>query len=393
MATLRTVPELVILPGRPGEYVAANPFTRSYVLSDLAGIELLSYLGVERTLEDLATQFPDAAIRVLDASRSRVADGLLGDPTGLDRSASLDGVAPLDLDAVLGLLRSALLVVEDEQLYAASLGPRRNLLDRGRTGNIHQQVADHVLLELRERDLDNWWLDQKFSPDRGQPRPGLYRDVQLAFMRAYYDSARLEGARVLDFGCGPGLFSRLFASRGATVVAADVNDQHLATTRALAEQDGLADRIATASVGQPLEEWLTGLDGSFDLVFLSDVLMFYFHPYAPSPLPSAAELLSLLADMLADDGTIAVLEPYGDFWQRPWLGPPDRPFTILTEHAAARERVTPTLAELAHAAERAGLVISRVRELGAEMQPGERASNFAAEFPLWWFFELRRLRG
>jgi len=100
-----------------------------------------------------------------------------------------------------------------------------------------------------------------------------------------------------------------------------------------------------------------------------------------------------LAALLAPGGTIDVLEPNGAFWQQPWLGSPTRPLTIVSEYRNRRHGVTPTLEELSVAAEGAGLAISRVRELVAEPGSTERGSAFAAEFPLWWFFELERRGG
>lgn len=386
---LRALPELLVLLARPDEYLVTNPFTRTYVLADAPAVELLSYLRAERSQDELRERFTGRSFVAVGAGRSRFADGLLGDPTGLDRELTLTGVASSDLDTVLDLLRTHQLVVEDELRYTSSLGARRNLLDRERRGTIHQQVADHVLLEVRERDLDRWWLDQKFVPDRSEPRPGLYRDVQLTFMEAQFRAPELEGRRVLDFGCGPGLFSRFFASRGARVLGVDVNEQHLETARALARQEQL-EEIEFRTLEHPVDQWLDALDTEpFDLVFLSDVLMFYYHPYSQERLPTPSELLAALRRRLKESGTIAVLEPDGDFWQRPWFGSPERPFTVATEHATARERVTPTLEELSLAAEAADLAIARVRELTANSGSETPALAFAHEFPLWRYVELR----
>jgi hypothetical protein len=44
---------------------------------------------------------------------------------------------------------------------------------------------------------------------------------------------------------------------------------------------------------------------------------------------------------------------------------------------------------MSRTAEAAGLAITRIRELTATPDGGDRARGFAAEFPPWWFFELR----
>jgi len=264
------------------------------------------------------------------------------------------------------------------------------VLDRGHRGTLHQRVGEYVMLGLRS-DVDDWWAAQKFSDDRREPRPGLYRDVQMSFMERYYDAARVGGKRVLDFGCGPGLFARLFARNGATVVGLDTNAGHLETATRLSADDGLGDRTEYRELLLPLSEGLAVLAGQrFDLIFLSDVLMFYFHPYDARLELDPVELLAGLEKLLAPGGTIAVLEPNGTYWQQPWLGDPERPFTIVTEHADRRYGVTPTLEQLSRAAEDSGLVIRRVREL-VSASSDDRATAFAREFPVWWFFELQSL--
>jgi SAM-dependent methyltransferase len=387
---LTTLPETLLLVHAPGEILAGNPLLRTWALGDAAFVELLAALRGGDS-EALRAQFADRTFVVRDASAPPFADGLLGDPTGLDRAATLRGVEPVDLDAALGLARRLALAVEDEEAYAASLGVREHALDLAHHGNVHQRVGEYVARTLRRRDLDGWWMDQKFMPDRRAPREGPYRWVQWEFMAQRFPPGSLEGRRVLDFGCGPGLFARLFARAGAQVTATDTNIQHLETLQRLTSEDGVAGQIDSFTLTLPVEDGLSPLAGQqFDYIFLSDVLMFYFHGYDQAVELDPAALLTTLAGLLAPGGRIAVLEPNGTFWQQPWLGSAERPLTVLSEYRHRWHGVTPTLEELSRAAEAAGLAITTVRELvpGADAPDG-RAAGFAAEFPLWWYFELR----
>jgi 2-polyprenyl-3-methyl-5-hydroxy-6-metoxy-1,4-benzoquinol methylase len=379
---MRTLPEVLITPRGDDDFVALNPFTRTYAVCDTAFVALL---GALRSSEDVA-RFADARFRVADATVSPYADGLLGDPTGLDRDRSARDAEPVDLEAALALAR-ALWLVGDEDALSEHLGPRRNVLDRGKRGTIHQRVGDHVLFDLRQRDVDAWWADQKFAAGRREPAEGPYRWVQWDALRPWAAEQDLDGADVLDFGCGPGLFARLFARQGARVLAVDTNEQHLETARALAAEDGVA--IETRTLTLPAEDALPA-DRAFDLIFLSDVLMFYFVPYDASAGLDPAALLRALRARLKPGGRIVVTEPNGIFWQRAWLGAPDRPFTVLTEYRTHRDTVTPTLEELSRAAEAADLAIRSVRELvpSDDGAPDDRARRYAAEFPLWWLIEL-----
>lgn len=392
-AALRTLPDLLITPARPGEYLICNPFTRTFALGDTRFVELLSFLLQERSPSELERYEP-AECMVLDVSRPLFADGLLGDPTGLDRTRNLDGAAAVKVDRALALARRLRLVIDDESAYADYLaGAKRSPIDARHRGNMHQLVGEYVIRSLRRRGVDEWWVDQKFTPDRTLPREGLYLDVQWRFATSYYTRARLEGKRVLDFGCGPGLFSRLFAGGGATVVGLDTSAEHLETARRLAAEDGLADRVEFRTLELPVERSLAELASQrFDLIFLSDVMMFYFHPYPPDLELDPMALLCGLEKLLAPRGRITVLEPNGAFWQQPWLGDPGRPFTVLTEYRHRRYGVTPTLEQMSRAAESAGLAIAKVRELApGDECPDTRAAGFAAEFPVWWFFELCRV--
>jgi 2-polyprenyl-3-methyl-5-hydroxy-6-metoxy-1,4-benzoquinol methylase len=375
-----TLPEVIITPVRAGEFVCWNPFVRAHLLGDLDFVELLA------ALRDGTPVVPDssAVCRVRDVSTPSFADGLLGDPTGLDRGATLAGVEPVSRADAIKLAVRAKLVVENVDAYAEFLsGEKLNVIDRAHRGTIHQAAGEYVLLKLRRESVDDWWVEQKFTPDRREPRPGPYRDVQWVFAQERWTRERLAGRRVLDFGCGPGLFARLFASAGASVLGVDTNEEHLETARRLAAEDGIADRTDFRVLDLPPEVTLDALGETFDVILLSDVLMFYFHPYDVEVDLDPAALLTTLAGLLADGGTIEVLEPNGAFWQQPQIGSPERPVTVLTEYARRHFGVTPTLEQMSRAAESAGLVISAVRELTG-------AAGFAAEFPLWWFFELRR---
>lgn len=393
MSVPRTPPELLVSLLRVGEYLVSNPFTRTYAVVDEAALAALAALREPEP--DTLSRLETGSFRARDATESPFGDGLLGDPTGVERAASLGDTSALSLEQLLELARRLFLVVEDERAYADYFGPRTTILDRAHRGNLHQRVGEHVLLELRRRELDEWWADQKFTPDRRCARPGPYEFVQERFMEAQFPVDTSIG-RTLDFGCGPGLFARFFARRGAEVLGLDTDERHLETGRALAAEDGLADKIDFRPLDLPPERTLDPLRESgerFDLVFLSDVLMFYFFPYGAERLDPVA-LLRNLSALLAPGGRIAVLEPQGTFWQQPWLGEVERPFTVLTEYSNRRYGVTPTLEQLARAAEEAGLAITRIREpvaTGSAPEGYERAHAFAAEFPLWWYFELRRL--
>jgi hypothetical protein len=186
--------EVVISPLRRGEFLVSNPSTRTHAVGDSAFLELLASPG----------EVPDAPVRVRDASRPPFEDGLLEDPSGLDRTATLQDTDPVSAPDGLALARRLMLVVDDAASYREYLtGRRLNVIDRAHLGNIHQRVGEYVLMRLRRSSVDEWWVEQKFTEDRREPRAGLYRDVQPRpgwGANGYWTSVAVPGCSP---GCSP----------------------------------------------------------------------------------------------------------------------------------------------------------------------------------------------
>jgi SAM-dependent methyltransferase len=82
-----------------------------------------------------------------------------------------------------------------------------------------------------------------------------------------------SGKRVLDLGCGPGLYANALASLGASVVGVDFSANSLAHARSMAAERGLAVAYHEANYLD------FQIDGTFDLVLL---IFGDFCPLAPS---------------------------------------------------------------------------------------------------------------
>lgn len=70
-----------------------------------------------------------------------------------------------------------------------------------------------------------------------------------------------EGERVLDIGTGSGVNAILAATKGAKVLAVDINPRAVDAARANAERNGLADRIEVRE-----SDVFSGVEGRFDLI-------------------------------------------------------------------------------------------------------------------------------
>ncbi len=155
------------------------------------------------------------------------------------------------------------------------------------------------------------------SPDN-RKKPHTHHEVFSAekaghldtnFRRFLYRPDRLAerfvnpGDRVLDFGCGPGFFTREFAKRvgdNGTVFAVDLQKEMLGILREKLEPEGLLPRVRThqcepASINLPLE-----LNGTFDVAFA----IFVVHE-----VPDPAKLFTEIAVLLRPGGKLFYTEP------------------------------------------------------------------------------------
>jgi ubiquinone/menaquinone biosynthesis C-methylase UbiE len=133
--------------------------------------------------------------------------------------------------------------------------------------------------------------------------------LDTGFRRLLYHPERLAeryvkpGYRVLDFGCGPGFFTREFAQRvgeNGQVFSVDLQEEMLRILRGKMEKEGLISRITTHpckpdSIGLPPE-----LNGTFDAAFT----IFVVHE-----VPDPAKLFREIALLLRPGGTLFFTEP------------------------------------------------------------------------------------
>ncbi len=125
----------------------------------------------------------------------------------------------------------------------------------------------------------------------------LYRPGSLA------DRYIRPGDRVLDFGCGPGFFTREFAKRTGetgTVIAADLQEEMLRVLRENLEPEGLMSRVITHKctpdrIGLS-PEWDGRIDAAFTIFVVHEV-------------PDAPALFREIASLLVPGGLLFISEP------------------------------------------------------------------------------------
>lgn len=132
--------------------------------------------------------------------------------------------------------------------------------------------------------MREWWNTNPMSYDVGDPIPyeprsqDYFREIDRRIFHPRYmrltarpggkpfsrfvDFDELEGADVLEVGCGSGIAVQLLVEAGANVTAVDLTPWAVETTRARLEAFGLAAEVFEADA-----ERLPFDDVSFDLVF------------------------------------------------------------------------------------------------------------------------------
>jgi SAM-dependent methyltransferase len=242
---------------------------------------------------------------------------------------------------------------------------------------------------IKRIDPAKWWMRQKFTADnRAVRNDNLYGAVQWCFLENYFKRVIAHGSRVVDLGCGIGIYSNLMARYGAQVIGIDPSEEYLEVARTNA-----VDNVSflKASIGEG--DGLAAVpDASADIVFMSDALLFYFVPFYPGQKADIQVLLGDIRRILKPGGMFVSLEPHAMFYMSAWLGAEDRPFTILTEYLHKSFGIVPPFSWLVHAFAESGFVVKDLFEIG----PSEyfkavdvRGYHFAREFPLWQLLELR----
>lgn len=132
--------------------------------------------------------------------------------------------------------------------------------------------ADNVqstLQEIESREAEFWdtatshLTDDDLQTEKVNPDQDALDRSRVALL------GRLVGKRVLDVGCGSGLWSVFMASKGAEVWAVDISPQSVALTKRRAELNGVSTNINAAVMSAVEMDFPSGF---FDLVHGQDII-------------------------------------------------------------------------------------------------------------------------
>lgn len=373
--TLRFSPHTIVRNINEDRFLIYQLVTRKGVLINYVSLDAINVFLINQSAKSKSLSLKD--ISTFSLSRS-----LLDNPNGLlDESYFLADLDTKDFIQALDDLRKLSILVCDDS-YLDKLGKKLNLFDKDHTGNFHQQIGEYV---LRNKDInaEMWWITQKFSEDYKSTTNTPYKWVQEVFMHEQFSEANIDGKKVLDFGSGIGYYSRFFHDLGGDVTGIDPSENYINIAK---EEFAKKDEINFIKASFEKISDFGIFTEKYDVIFLSDVFLYFFEPYKKMEITPVI-LLQELNKILNKDGKIFILDPHGIFHLQPWFNR-DKPFLIAVEYAHRKYRVTPNLEEVSIAVEEAGLVISKIREV--KYKGTDIDKMFYGEFPFWWFFELKK---
>ena len=265
------------------------------------------------------------------------ASGLHVDHTGiLQKETNLSGLELFNL-----LIRRWLLVKEDLEDYRLYLKVLISPLDRNHLGSFHQRVGQYLTIEKRiGAERWRWWHDQKFTKDGKKVNSGPYQDIQEEYFDKYFNSEKLNGKKVLDFGCGNGFYSNKLANLGAEVTAIDTSEDLINIAKNNCSKD---INFIHIDPNQKLEDVL---NSNYDLIFMQDVLLILMKPENGKELENLDSLLSSLRRLLVKGGKLYTMEPNAVFWLAGRYGDSNNPYAVVTEYQNQVFNVVPTLPEV-----------------------------------------------
>jgi len=359
---MKVTNDLIVQPDPSGNWILYNVFTQNTLAVSSEVLKVLGLISRGKSLDEIERAHKEDIFEVWDIETFSNYEGLLADPTRRIRDhKNWPKSEKLAVLALVQKLEQKKAVVRDLAAYSASLGPKKSILDTDHNGNFHQQLGQKLLIEKRT-DPAEWWINQKFSPGYGDLKDTLYKAIQGKFLRNFFKTHFKPTDAVIDVGCGIGYYSKLMGETGANVLGIDPSANYIEIAKKGAPKNV---SFKLSEIGTPgATEWIE--TGSFDYVFMSDALLFYFVSPDPKQKPDIRVLFSEIKRILKPEGSFFSMEPHGMFWLRPWLGEVNRPFTILTEYSTCRFNVAPSYGRIIKAFIDNGFIIKDMKELHPE---------------------------
>lgn len=370
----------VLMHIRDGKWFLSNMRALSHVRMNTA-----TFKNLNDYIDEISNSegFVEKDFEIVDCTYFTNLNGLMEEPTHIDTTMNIKITG---LENVIKFLKNKFILIDNKNKYNEYFNSKVSFFDTEHYGTFHQQMGYNLMTNLRITP-DKWWPTQKFTKE-WEIKNNLYKYIQLNFFKDYFTKNFVKDKKILDLGCGVGYYSKILLDNGAEVIGIDPNEDYIEKAKNKCKNIGKSDfRVGILDNDSDILK-----DEKFDIIVISDMLLFYFSPLNPNDTMNPVDLLKLVRKYLKDDGILYITEPHSFFWLAPWMGDEDNPFTIITEYSNKSYSVTPTLSQITKSFSEAKLYVRDIYEplpsKECEEQYSKRAYNYAKEFPLWWVFIL-----
>lgn len=155
------------------------------------------------------------------------------------------------------------------------------------------------------------WFRMKFYDDLSDIRAEVrayYKHCVHHFVCGFFSEEKISGKKILDFGCGPGFYSGIFAQRGATVTGIEKNS--FLIEKALEHKGRLGLTNIDFIRADFLEYSSQMAPGEFDYVVAIDTLVSFDQDRQTHDYQRAAKAFSGIRKVLKDEGTCLIIEAH-----------------------------------------------------------------------------------
>lgn len=366
-----------IIHFRDGKCLLSNPRSRTHIVIKGAVPELLG----EGDLSYWETLFETCDVQ--DATQDYYGKyGLHGDHTGVKYSNE-NSVEKIPL-----LLKRWILVESSMDAYNDYFRPLDSILDQSHLGRFHQRVGQYLTIDKRLRhNRWKWWHDQKYTEDGRDVLDGPYRYIAKVFLEKTFSKEKVQGLKILDFGCGNGFYSNVLKQQGAEVVGLDTSKNLIDLAR---ENFGDIDFVHVENEEEGLQ-FLTANAEAYDMIFMHDVLLLLLQPEDEKELVKLNQLLACFGSALKEGGRLCALEPNGTFFLSGRYGNPKNPYAIVTEYQDAVFNIAPILPTVIEKMSGAGFALSHY-EHPKHSKTDDSDAPFVNEFCIWDYMEFSVLK-
>jgi len=376
----------VILRIVDNRWIASNPRLRAHVELD----EEAARKFVRGGTRNKATKKQWLAIlsggKGKDCTRRGVGEGgLVADHSGFLRNSAAEMQSGDDL---FELLRKKRVLITSHNDAIDPVKKLSGLFDQESLGTFHQRVGQYLLLERRSKEPWREWQNQKFSVDGVSLLDTPYRQLQEPFFDRLFTKERVQGLRILDFGCGNAYYTSKFAQRGALVTGVDNSAELLGLARINYSDKENLELILTSTFEEVINLLSAWESDSFDLIYLQDTLLLLINPEVGEASPCLQDLIIEFRRLIGSEGRLCAMEPNPIFWLANRYGDQNRPYAVITEYRHAIFNVAPYLDEILQILGRGGFALKNVQHPWQETVGSNKNSEYQNEYPIWDYYEF-----